>query len=240
MLLCRVNRFTGVTFVGVPRPSSFNISVLEPDFPAFRTALDEIVALFKAFRRHSQSFRVQFCDIQLMLGDFKITHLLTREDSHVEAKSSHCRLIFDEETQTPLLQHSQTALSSSDRAVFTWRAQWDYLYTHITSTSGSQQALFVPRDKIPKYWWNVPLADGSVWLDWPADHPHSFDSFLVDEATDVRLVHDMERILMMNPTKAQVPIQMALVDSETLTEVSCQLEGNQSFFFEDKWDSSMY
>lgn len=151
-LLFRVNVYTGVSFIHVPRPDSFDVSVLEPNFLAWRRALNEIMAMFRAFSRFSKKFRVNYCDIRPVFGDFRITHVLTDEDSFVEAKSLHCRIVQVANTGSLLLQHSQTSLSSSNRAVFTWRSQWDYLYTHISSDLGPKQAFFVPRDKIPKSW----------------------------------------------------------------------------------------
>ena len=102
-----------------------------------------------------------------------------------------------------MLQHSQNSMLFSTRAVFTWRAQWDILYSHVNDRD---QALFVPRDKIPKNWWNVPLSDEVVWLDWPADHPESFRRYLVDRTTDARLVRDIEESLDVNSAKAQEPV----------------------------------
>ena len=219
----------------MPRPEVFDISVLEPDLLSFRRALDEIVVLFQAFDRYSKNFRIRFCDIRPVLGDFKITHLSTEEEIHVEAKILHCRLSYVASTGFLLLQHSQTCLSSSDRAVFTWRAQWDYLYTHVSSELGSKQALFVPRDKIPKTWWNAPLSGETVWLDWPDDH--SFQRYLVNTTTNEGLVHGIEEILATNPIKAQEPVPMALLDPANLIEVDTRPEVTQSFFHEEGWDS---
>ena len=224
----------------MPRPDSFRLSVLEPDLPTFRRALDEIVVLFRAFERYSKNYRINYCDIRPVFGDFKITHLLTGEDSYVEDKICHCRMEQNTETGLLSLQHLQTSLASTDRALFTWRVTWDYLYTHITSSSGRQLALFAPRDRIPKTWWNVPLSEEPVWLDWPADHTDSWDKYLVDRTTDDRLVHDIEEILRKNPAKAQEPIPMASVNPATLTEMNSQPETAQSFIPEEKWNSSTF
>ena len=105
-------------------------------------------------------------------------------------------------------------MPSPTRAIFTWRAQWDFLYSHVID---QHQVLFVPRDKIPKNWWNVPISDEVVWLDWPADHPESFHKYLVD-TSPVRLVRGIEKSLEVNSAKAQEPILMASITSASLSE----------------------
>ena len=233
----RANRHTGVTFVDVPRPESFDLSVLQPDSSSFRKALDEIIALCRAFDKYSSTFAVRFFDIRPIFGDFKIAHLGTGTESFVEAKTLHCRIRKIRETGGFLLQHLQTSMSSSTRAIFTWRAQWDFLYSHV---DGRDQALFVPRDKIPKNWWNVPLSDEAVWLDWPADHPESFHRYLVDRTPDARLVRDIEQSLDVNSAKAQEPIPMAYITSASLTETDTPPDITASFFREEYWNSSTY
>lgn len=105
---------------GVPRPKAYHASTLELDYPPFRTALNDIKNMFKAFRRYSENVDVNLCSIQPMLGDFKLTDRQTGEDSHVEAKTYHCRLILDGSTRTLTLQHKQTAVvAKNDRAIFT-------------------------------------------------------------------------------------------------------------------------
>ena len=237
MLPCRTNRRTNVSFTRVPRPDAFDVSVLEPDLPSFQRALDEIKALFRAFAGNSERFAVTYLDIRPVFGDFKIVHLLTGEESFVEAKTLHCR-VEAVGSGTLLLQHSQTCLPDPDRAVFTWRAQWDYLYTHVASDSSSEHALFVPRDKIPKSWWNRPLSEGTVWLDWPVDHPDKFEKYLVNRSSDARLVHDMEKILATNSARAQEPISIASVAAATLTEMD--RPETPSFFREERWNTSIY
>ena len=233
----RANRHTGVTFIGVPRPESFDLSVLQPDSLQFQNTLDEIIALFRAFDTYSSTFAVRFFDIRPIFGDFKIAHLGTGTESFVEAKSLHCRIQKIKETGRFLLQHSQTCLPSPTRAIFTWRAQWDFLYSHVND---GDQALFVPRDKIPKNWWNFPLSDEVVWLDWPADHTESFSDYLVDRTADARLVRDIERSLGANSAKAQEPIPMAYITSASLTETDTEPEITASFFREEHWNSSTY
>ncbi len=220
------------------------MSVLQPDSGAFQRALDGILDLYRAFAGHSKRFRISFCDVRPMLGDFKIAHLQTGEFSHVEDKILHCEVIYVEETEAYSLRHAQTCLMSPERAVFTWKAQWDYLYSHINFNSnfGPKQALFVPRDKIPKSWWNVPLSDATVWLKWPADHSESFREYIVDTSANARLVRDMERILTANPAKAQAPVkvtEMALL-ADSLTEAEPTASAAESFLAEEKWDSSSF
>ena len=242
-LPCRVNRYTGATFAGVPRPRAYDRSVLEPRFAAFRRAYEEIVWMYRAFDRHAGTFRITFCDIRSMLGDFKLTHRSTGEHSHVEAKAMHCKV---QRTGSPSLWHAQTSLPSPDRAIFTWNAPWDYLWSHVNrypGDSGPPQALFVPRDKIPKSWWNVPVSqERQVWLEWPADHPWAFDEFLVGRAPAARLVHDMEKILRRNPHRAQELVPMAPLALGHLTETdpetgAMRIRPTRS---EAYWDSSAY
>lgn len=224
----------------MPRPDSFDLSVLQPDSRSLQRALKEIIALFRAFDRYSSMFAVRFFDIRPIFGDFKIAHLGTGIESFIEAKTQHCRIREIEETGELTLQHSQTILPSPTRAVFTWRAQWDFLYSHVISDSDREQALFVPRDKIPRNWWNVPLSDEVVWLDWSADQPESFREYLVDRTADDRLVRDVERILDANPAKAQEPIPIASITPASLAETDASPEITASFFREEYWNSSTY
>ena len=226
--------------IGVPRPKSYPISALEPDFPAHRHSLNKIKALWNAFHKLSKNYHIDFCDIRPVLGDFKIIHRFTGEESHVEEKTDHCRLVRGEETGGFLLQHSQKSCGSSDRAVFTWKAQWDFLYASVISSSGPSQALFVPRDKIPKSWWNHPLSNEDVWLTWSTAHTHPVEEYLINTTSDRRLVYGMERILNQNPKKAQEPIKMAFMEPAALLETNTRPNDNQPAFAGEHWNSSTY
>ena len=190
--------------IGVPRPESYSPSALEPDFPAFQNSLDKIKALWKAFHKDSKRYQLNFCEIRPIFGDFKILHRTSGVESHIEEKTDHCRLVRDKETGNLVLQHLQSSCGYTDRPVFTWKAQWDFLYASIIPDPGdlgASQALFVPRDRIPKSWWNHPLADDATWLTWPIAHTYPFEEYLVD-TTLRRVVDGMERILDHNPKKA--------------------------------------
>ena len=152
-MLDRVNRHTEATMIGVPRPKSYPLSALEPDFLAFQHSLDKIKALWNAFHKYSKSYQINFCEIRPIFGDFKIIHRTTSAESHIEEKTDHYRLVRDKETGSFLLQHLQNSCGYSNKAVFTWKAQWDFLYASVipdSGDSGPSQALFVPRDRIPK------------------------------------------------------------------------------------------
>lgn len=225
---------------GVPRPKSYHESALGPDNPVYRKGLNEIKNMFNAFHKYSETFSINFCDIRPMLGDFKITNRWSGESSHVESKTEHCRLIRDEQKGILSLQHLHGWDPTSYRGVFTWKAQWDYLYSHIRSDSTLNQALFVPRDSIPKSWWNYPRSNEPDWLDWPADYGHRFEEYLVNTTPNRRLVEEMETILTRNLKKAQDPISMVSMGSAALMETGNQLGIDQSFFAEEPWDSSEY
>lgn len=88
----RVNKYIRVILVRVSYLDLFNISILKSDFLLFRRALDKIIVIFKAFDRYLKSFRISYYDIRPVFDNFKITYLLIREDSYIEAKTLHYKV----------------------------------------------------------------------------------------------------------------------------------------------------
>ena len=173
-------------FTDVPAPVPQRRSTLEPDFAPWRKGLKEIRRLYQAFRKYSQDFRIEFVRIAPLNGDFKIIYTEdgVRRAVFVEMKSEHCRVSGD------MLEHAQAALGYTQRAIFTWKANWDYIFTHIDQ----DRAILIPRDEIPKEWWNAAIStDRSFQLQWPAQKP--FEHYMIDLSSKRGSVRDLEGVL---------------------------------------------
>ena len=233
----RSNDYTGAVFTSVPPPRFHDASVLKPAFPMAGRAFDQVKGLFSAFAAHSNKFRIELARVRPLLGDFKIVSSASygleppvessRSSSgevaiFVEAKVLHCKTVRDDQTNQLHLLHAQSSMCYTERPIFTWKAQWDYIYT--TLGSGSEQALFIPRDKIPKAWWNAAVAENQVvtaedevWLHW---YSEDWKAYLVDTLADDRLVRDVERILDNNRWKAQDRVPLDTIAPEALIETN--------------------
>ncbi|KAL8864366.1 MAG: hypothetical protein Q9174_007379 [Haloplaca sp. 1 TL-2023] len=108
--------------------------------------------------------------------------------------------------------------------VFTWQSDWDYLLTLVesgecdqeqpTSMAGAKHAYFIPRDEIPRRWWNAKTPDlggtgehagANQFLTWASAIP--IEDFQVDVSIGDKLVRDVLRI-MDKYGKAEVEIPL--------------------------------
>ena len=202
-------------FRDVPAPVPQHHSTLEPDFTPWRKGLEEIRRLYQAFRKYSQDFTIEFVRIAPLIGDFKIIYTEggVRREVFVEMKSGHCRVSRD------TLEHAQAALHYTQRAIFTWKAKWDYIFTHIDQ----DRAIFIPRDEIPKEWWNAAIStDRSFQLQWPAQKP--FEHYMIDLSCERGSVRDLEAVLRRRRSetgsmRAQIPIDID-VDTDRVADES--------------------
>ena len=224
ILYCRCNRHTGVRFTDVPAPVPQLRSELQPDFPPWRNALTVLTRLYKAFRKFSNNFQIEFVRIAPLLGDFKIVYFEdgVKKEIIVEMKSGHCHISGFPEWK---LVHQQASLGYTNRRVFTWKAKWDYIFTIIDS----KQALMIPRDEIPSEWWNVTILPGRPYqLIWPAGKP--FTQYAIDLTSRRRSVRDIEKILQRrkrekDSMRAQIPIDMSIdTDADDIDEQDLSLD----------------
>ena len=139
--------------------------MLEPTFPPWRTAMAISMRLHKAFADFSSRFGFENLDIYVLFGDFAFVHKPTGVEVIVEAKGKHC--YYDLEGEATYMHHHQYVKGFDGRMIFSWRVQWDFLFTeHISE----DKALFLPRDLIPKDWWNASSGSGKM-LKWPTEKP---------------------------------------------------------------------
>ena len=176
------------------------------------TGLADVRAFFGAFKQHSTKFRVELLALAPLLGDCKLVSIPTGDEIIVECKTGHCRLGRTNGPKVRRLLHAGYQMASQ-KLIFTWRSQWDYLYTKL---SRSHEALFIPRDRIPKGWWNYPNPKRE-WLQWPATE--GWVRYKIDGHTNESLVTGMEEILESNPWKATEPISLAHLSPESMIEI---------------------
>ena len=215
----RVNHFTGAIY-DVPRPQSHGFTILEPKFEPWRKALDMISKIHQAFANFSNDFRVELLTIFPLFGDFKITQISTGIEIIVEIKADHC--VYAPNKEIPHMRHSQLSMGFTNRHIFTWKTQWDFLYT--TTTKNRQQALFLPRDLIPPTWWNATPDNSGGTLEWPSTDVDILKDYTVDLASDYQLVTDIERVLcstkrQRTSMKPQRSVPSAVRHVEPPTEV---------------------
>lgn len=169
-----------------------------------------IAVIHKAFLANWISFEVHLVDIFPISGDFKFVEKSTGVEMIVETKGGHCIFNLDQE-EGGFMNHVQYPYGVRGRLIFSWKAQWDYIYT-TNALCNKDEALFIPRDVIPPTWWNArPPHDQR--LTWPSDHLDVLRQFIVHLTPCSQLVADIEGILRMRKRltgsmQAQHPVQL--------------------------------
>lgn len=122
------------------------------------------------------------------------------------------------------MQHTQDRMGHRPGLIFSWKAQWDYLYTDVETNSRVKEALFIPRDAVPEAWWNSPGQDGK--LDWASHTDCDIEDFVVSTADDSRLCRDIENILSrydpgLWKAAHRIPVETIadVVDDDTVAEI---------------------
>ncbi|KAI4264156.1 MAG: hypothetical protein L6R42_000720 [Xanthoria sp. 1 TBL-2021] len=217
-----VNQYTGTTYAEVPPLVPATVEQLLPDFPPWAKALKDLQLLHEAFEEKSEKFIVEMLDIFPLFGDFKI---ISRDQPDVqiigECKSNHCE--FEFQGRNRVMSHDQLAKGFVGRKIFCWNTQLDVLVTR--HSRHPNQALFLPRDMIPHYWWNKDPPDGKLY--WPnTDEDMAIlKTYVVDLSSKTRIVADIERILLMlqaqrSSMRAQNPVPMKPYEFEHYTKSS--------------------
>lgn len=134
---------------------------MAPQHKGWITALSMVQVMYDAFKTCSQEFRVEMCDIVPVTGDFKIVHIATGTETLVEAKKGHCQFRLDGREVTAL-RHDRYAMQFEGKEIFDWKATWDYIFTSSRANGKEENdALFLPRDRIPINWWNTQSSETS-------------------------------------------------------------------------------
>lgn len=170
-----------------------------------------IQVIHRMFRQVPSRFKITLPDIYPMIGDCKIIDIITGEEIFVELKGAHCRIVGD---TSPVIHHQQFCVFGSElRSLFCWKAQWDFLYTWPNlSPKWKHIVLFIPRDEVPRSWWN-PENGRRSYREWPGSS-EIVTKYSVDLTSPKKFVAGIERILhsrMQNGKsfKAQNPIPVA-------------------------------
>lgn len=114
---------------------------------------------------------------------------MTGTQVFIELKTRHCSLERRPAARTQM-QHHQNRIGYADQYIFCWKAQWDFLLTEV---DGGREALFIPRDAVPKGWWNSKAQNRR--LDWCSHTDVNVEDFVVSQFNNNRLRQDIERML---------------------------------------------
>ncbi|KAL8636811.1 MAG: hypothetical protein Q9226_009206, partial [Calogaya cf. arnoldii] len=203
-----VNQHTGVPFK-TPALTRFSPSKLGPSQKTKQSAQAVVEKIHAAFQEYSTAYRVEFTDLFPFLGDFKIVDLLHGTETFVEAKLNACKWRLKEAGSSNYMGHNHLTFNEDgeERFVFSWKAQWDYLYT-----VWEGKALFIPRDLFPSTFW---LDRTSARLYWPADGLDSLYDCALDLGSASTMVEKIERILHTSG-KAQKQIPILPYDEEPI------------------------
>ncbi|KAL8692789.1 MAG: hypothetical protein Q9218_002260 [Villophora microphyllina] len=242
----RENVHTGVVF-DVPRESLAMVGAekLKPDLPTWLRALKDIQFIEERLRQGSSRFRVQLTEIFPLSGDCTFLDSKTGEKVFVELKSAYCRI---KHGLQPAIEHRQQVFwtrrgsKSLYHPIFSWKAQWDFLYT---MTASRTEVLLIPRDRIPDSWWNR-LARDDEWFEWPLESSaQALEDFSVALGSPDRFVADIERILLCSATngksmRAQIPIAVVPPPSVEALEAILDNDGSleHGIAREAYWSSS--
>ena len=222
---CRVNEHTGVIYE-VPRPKVSPFRILEPRYKAWLSSLEAIKVVHRAFLTYSDRFEVRFVEILPITADFKFFQESIGLEIFVEAKKSHCHFNLDPGLYN-FMNHSQWD-SKMERLTFSWKAQWDYLYT-LNGLGHEREALFIPRDLIPQTWWNARPGTFEEGLDWPKKDLDILRECVVPVTDDRLLALGIERILDMTERrirsmKARNPVPI----TSSIANTAAQTQENQA------------
>ncbi|KAL9034962.1 MAG: hypothetical protein Q9180_005116 [Flavoplaca navasiana] len=220
-----VNEHTGVRF-NVPVPTRHASTILRPDFVPWQNALDMVARVHKAFK-YTKNFRMEFVDLFPISGDMKLVHNATGTEILVEVKKGHCDFTLGEELEPSqrYMKHGQDVRGLRDKQVFSWKAPWDYIYTVQERSKRREEALFIPRDKIPKSWWNqIPLGADDYNLAWPANNIETVRQYVVDLRSPNSIATDIKRIIILTldqtkSIKAQDDITIKKIHIKPLSEL---------------------
>ncbi|KAL8840117.1 MAG: hypothetical protein Q9170_001465 [Blastenia crenularia] len=209
-----VNDHTGVVFHDVPRPDLHPVSVLEPAYGPWIGAGNQVRDVAFAFQEYSRPPRrwIEFVDVFPINGDFKILGVASSEEIFVESKTSHCSVTRHPVTKRlQSMHHSQHAVGCG-RAIFHWKAPWDFIYTHVApqARTDEPEAFLIPRDLIPPSWWDQPDDHRMFQLGystnrklvWPREDLHILEELRVATSSGRRTVEDIERILANTEQRA--------------------------------------
>ena len=161
-----------------------------------------------------------------MLGDFKLVNILEGTEVIVELKACQCSVNYDQNGKIQSFQHDQRAMTHTDRQIFTWKSQWDFIWTKFDS----DRALLLARDLIPSHWWNAPLqAHHTDRLDWPLERIGDLSNYIINESSPRQLIKDLHRILNLAKTRhgsynAQTTIPIGEIYKGTAKESRFEME----------------
>lgn len=199
--------------------------------------MKEVEFLRTSFGEEGSLYRVELILNAPLFGDCKLINVNNDKELFIECKSNHCQFENDAEGRPHVLRHLQTRLGFSGLQIFTWKCQWDYLYTVARSSGTSHprnMAAFIPRDRIPQSWWNAPLEDDQAIetprysLSWAINEESSFRDFIIEDLQDTgRWVRRMTDIVQKYGS-AQGTVPMAPIASKTLEEVHTKPESKQA------------
>lgn len=176
------NDYTGVKFTGVPPPRLSDRSVVTPTVGHTGNALRRLRPYFMAFRECSERFRFDLIGVRPFGGDFKFIEISTKEEVFVELKDGLVEVDSDNPSGSSVLTHLAVN-PTSQRPIFTWKAQWDYL---LTANVPQRYAYFFPRDKIPAHWWDQASA---------VEMPEGFQAYRIELGQHKCIVRDIEKVL---------------------------------------------
>ncbi|KAL8657104.1 MAG: hypothetical protein Q9226_002256 [Calogaya cf. arnoldii] len=216
------NEFTGVPYTDVPPPAPGLVKDLVPYFEPWVKAMAEVEMLHQAFKeKASAQFDVEMLDIFPLFRDFKF---VSRADPNVEVIGEmKDKKYYFNLGQNPYIRHMQHAVLFGGRKIFGWRTQWDILFTF--NADNNNQALLLPRDLIPHYWWNKDTPNDG-YLHWPSNTKSfaTLRQYVVNLKPESRLIADVERILQIiqhqrGSMKANNPTPMQAYQFERLDDM---------------------
>lgn len=202
---CRHNEHTGAIFHNLPKPLLVPPIMLEPDFPPWKEALKSCMLLYRALQDHSTELCLDFNQYYRFFGDCKAIHR-SGVELFIECKSSHCRSFGSGASLR--MDHLQTERGSL-QDLFSWKAQWDFLFT-VPRIEDAAPAFLIPRDRIPREWWTAEF-ELDHWLQWPEERSLELAKYVVDIRRPRLLASQAESILLdeqATPRKTSVRIPM--------------------------------
>ena len=196
-------RYDDAQFLFLVRHSLF---VLQSSFFSWIRALKQILHIQKTFKTHSTRYAIQFVLHNLYFDDMKIVSLKDEEKIFVELKSKHFRKKLDFDFEIEVFEHDQKNVEMSDKSVFVYKMQWDYLYSIIKHNSNFSQMLFASRDLIFFFWWNASVNVKNEMLQWSVNHKIAAKKFIIDTSDSKHLIKKMIAIIQEYDNKAHISV----------------------------------
>ena len=153
--------------------------------------------MYHAFERYSRHYIVEFNECQSLFEDFKLLNEEKEIETFIEVKDRHCRLQLNSNDESLSLCHQRYRLGEKFYLMFSWKSQWNYLFTVLDKRYSYEERSIVMlfRDEISLNWWNAYENNEETKFVWHESKLDYFANHLIETADMKVMIKIMKRII---------------------------------------------